>query len=847
MNDKFTNTPEHEEEIVNKLTQLAGQTHASGQFAAELEEKLRSAHRPRAGWLAAFDQVSPALRWVALMILLALVLSLSIKTLIPAPQPAAQNTPVNPNLPTLTPAPDNALENTPAPEGQSFDFRGAKLYLNAWMPESPAQASVYQLLDAQPASADYAKSLATQFGIEADVYLTQGQLQGAQVFMVTDGKQQLVVNSETNYTYTSDMVANARSYNGFKNENAEQTIRQYLTSHGFDFKYVLDTSGLFSDYVLTQLAPDGIPLEYEYFSQPVMRITFHQDGSVLSINASLMKYDPTPLGTFGIISADAALQRLLDDSLPAGKIENVHGGGDPTVIPPQTWYHDYPDNETVTIYGNISSSQAVDITKPTVVFIDAVQAIGNTHGMDALDYYTFIEATGQFIVENGVKKFNVESWDTNVQNVSVFGSVRQEGDQVILKNEDGSNTDYVLVDPPADLPSEVKFPESQVSVNGALVSGKLHWTMIDYYADASHMGGGGGGGGGGYGFYQLNLSGTPLPFPTATPTGPSYSVAELASFLRYTVQEGDTLIGIAATHNVSVNDLIRANNLVGQSISIGQVLTLPGVPGSTHIDGERGTVQVQIYEKPNGTRRTQYSFFSEKDGTYYQVTGSEPDLEPLQQVMNRPIKIWGSISFDENGMPSLNMEKFEVVYPGLQFEVLTGMQEMKVIDGMQVVLFTTGGTTYLQLGNSGGYPDSNYYPEAGDVQIEVLRVPDETYKDYPAIRVFGLAPARNPATGDPMELSRHADVIIVMPDPFGDGDHYVQPDITIDRVELIYYVSNPMSQQGDNPQANAGQRYIQPAWHFQGHYSNGDNLDILIQALQQEYLSPDLSPQQGPG
>ena len=41
-----------------------------------------------------------------LMVLLALVLSLSIKTLIPAPQPAAQNTPANPALPTLTPAPD---------------------------------------------------------------------------------------------------------------------------------------------------------------------------------------------------------------------------------------------------------------------------------------------------------------------------------------------------------------------------------------------------------------------------------------------------------------------------------------------------------------------------------------------------------------------------------------------------------------------------------------------------------------------------------------------------------------------------------------------------------------------
>src|SRR5512138_804482 len=221
MNDKFTNNVEHEEDIARKLSQVAEQTRASGQFATDLEERLRSAHRPRTGWLAAFDQVSPTLRWVALMVLLALVLSLSIKTLIPAPQPAAQNTPVNPALPTLTPAPDNTLENTPAPQGESFDFRGAKLYMNASLPDSPVQASVYQLLDAEPASAEYAKSLANQFGIEGDVYLTQGQVQGSQAFMVTDGKQQLVVNSETNYTYISDLVTNSHNYNGFKNDNAE--------------------------------------------------------------------------------------------------------------------------------------------------------------------------------------------------------------------------------------------------------------------------------------------------------------------------------------------------------------------------------------------------------------------------------------------------------------------------------------------------------------------------------------------------------------------------------------------------------------------------------------------------
>jgi sensor c-di-GMP phosphodiesterase-like protein len=82
MNDKFTDTS-RAEQIAQKINQVAEQTHVNSQFAAELEERLRSAHTPKTSWLASsFKQVSPALRWVALMVLLGLALSLSIKTLI---------------------------------------------------------------------------------------------------------------------------------------------------------------------------------------------------------------------------------------------------------------------------------------------------------------------------------------------------------------------------------------------------------------------------------------------------------------------------------------------------------------------------------------------------------------------------------------------------------------------------------------------------------------------------------------------------------------------------------------------------------------------------------------------
>jgi len=94
MNDKFTNNMNREDEIIGqKLDRVANQTNISSQFASELEERLRIAHQPKMSWFASsFKQVSPTLRWVGLVLLLGLVLNWSIKSLIPAPQPATDNT-----------------------------------------------------------------------------------------------------------------------------------------------------------------------------------------------------------------------------------------------------------------------------------------------------------------------------------------------------------------------------------------------------------------------------------------------------------------------------------------------------------------------------------------------------------------------------------------------------------------------------------------------------------------------------------------------------------------------------------------------------------------------------------
>jgi hypothetical protein len=73
---------------------------------------------------------------------------------------------------------------------------------------------------------------------------------------------------------------------------------------------------------------------------------------------------------------------------------------------------------------------------------------------------------------------------------------------------------------------------------------------------------------------------------------------------------------------------------------------------------------------------------------------------------------------------------------------------------------------------------------------------------------------------------------------------FVGPSLTIEKVELVYYISYPRYLP---PSADLQAQYIQPAWRFYGHFDNGHEFESLIQALKQEYLLPELAPFTRPG
>ena len=129
--------------------------------------------------------------------------------------------------------------------------------------------------------------------------------------------------------------------------------------------------------------------------------------------------------------------------------------------------------------------------------------------------------------------------------------------------------------------------------------------------------------------------------------------------------------------------------------------------------------------------------------------------------------------------------------------------------------------------------------------LQILAIPGETFGGYPALRVFDGTVAVNPKDGQPVEFTGSADKFNIVDESVQPGmENYVPPELTIESVELVYYVPD---QRRNMPDGGPDMKYLQPAWRFYGHYSDGSEAQFLVQALKQEFLLPELVPYPGPG
>ncbi|HET6822837.1 MAG TPA: LysM peptidoglycan-binding domain-containing protein [Anaerolineales bacterium] len=900
MNEQLPNdTNPEDEKIAQKLSQVAEQTHTNPQFAAELEEKLRAMRQTKSGWFAnTLKQFTPALRWVTLMILLAVVLSWSIKTLIPTPQPASNDTPVAPLVTTHTPTTLPNENPTPAIETGAYDWRRTKLHLSVPLPQSPVDAKLYVLQDQPPVTTELANALASQYGIQGKMYQIPGMLPDTTAFLVTDGKQRIYVHSAWNYDYYADY--SAYNYMGSEDitiEQASVAIDTFMKAHGLDIPYQVERASLNPGmFYVMPLTPDGLTVRYDHNMPQRFEFTLDQNHQVTRVISYQIGFDPME-GTYDIRTAEEAFQQVLaqSDMIQNGVLESMRSTGSSET---EFWSRSYPDNQTLTIYGLPLSYPAAEPGGAPFIAIGSFTAAGNSERIEDVDSSTYIEATGQFTVENGIRVFNVTSWKvTDLPETYLSGTLRREGDQVIL-TADNTNSEYVIVDAPSDLPMDIDIAQGDyLAMNGIIVNGAFEWTSIQYFPAGSQ---GGGGGGAGTGFYQLNLSGTPIPFPTPTLQPDSvqdtieYVVKEGDTILaiaeaygvspedivqantwldggvlmpgktltipfrqpnvgtaEYIVQENDTLSSIALNFGITVEELKQANEITDDIVYLGQKLFIPGQQTDNPLVGrqfvqQRGTLIIGVYQQADGTSRSEFGFYSkQEDGSMLFAFLENVTYEALLPYHNRPLDIWGTVEYvDKNGTPVISVEKYEAPYPDLQFQVLKGTQQMTQLEGQQVALFTASdGTTYAQL-QAISLPDITIVgPEGSEVLLETLAVPGETFGGYPTIHVFSAAMAVNPKDGQPNEITIEADRPIFFNEQ-GTPQNITSPSLTIEKVELVYYIPDPRySNQNPTP----GPHYLQPAWRFYGHYSDGSEVEFLVQALKQEFLLPELAPSRAPG
>lgn len=826
--------------LFRSLQALAEDVAPDAQFKFDLAEKLKAAHQPRASFHVSRRDVVQFAGLALALAALAVFLSWAIRSLLPTRVPAGYET-STPSPALATPTRILSGQGTPVPQGQGYPYSGTTLYLNADLPSLPTKANVYLALPDQHATLESARALALRFGIQGQVYETPGEVPGTTDYMVTAGGPRIYVRSDNYFSYYREYGGNFIGGRTLTDEQAAASIAEFMQSHGFDFEYRVEHAPqIYGEYYVVPLL-EGQSLRYDYNLPARLDVTLDENAEVMSVYGALI--EAQKVGTYGIRTAEEAFQKIIGFA-DVGIQQTMRSGG---MLNEQLWQHAYPDNEPVTLYGEVRIFQPAEAGGTPLFTLQEHPLTGNTAGLEAVQEGVFVEASGQFTVQNGIRMFEVASWKySSGQSTSLTGALRTEGGGFILFSD---GKDYPLADIPADVPLGTQPPNEQLIVSGFLVDGRMEWTMIQYFPPGNN---GGGGGGGGSGFYELNLSGTPMPLPTPVPTLPSTGGGGGGgggggSGYMYTVVAGDTCQSIATAFKVSVKDLVAADGqpVDCSTLQVDQTLTIqlpsPSLPKT--VEGLRGMLMVNQYNRPDGSQRMEYALVTASPDYPYVVLEGD-GLDALKGYRNRPVDVWGALEMDASQFALVvKVDRFEIPFPDLNFQILKGTEKITEVEGQSVLLFTTeDGQTFLELNSDCNSPagvESALSAEQSAIQIEALAIPNQTWGGYSAVCTFSKAPALDPS-GQPIELQVTADQVYVMEDPITN----VPPTMTIEKVELVYYITDPRYPATG---ASSSPAYVQPMWRFYGHYSNGDEFEFLVQALKDEFLSPVIQTVQPPG
>jgi hypothetical protein len=758
-----------------------------------------------------FKNVFRGFTWVALSAALVLVLVWSIRTLPEVPTGAPEKT-----TPTLqnTPAPANPEgprpdqeqptmlpEASPAPQIEtSAEFPKAQFIMQATLPDEPNQVTVYTQGLPAPADLDAIHQMAAFFGLQGSIYQRPSESSDHPVYVATDGFQTLTFayGSSEIFDYTQDyssILANNQNAPDFA--QASQAAETFLKEHGLlDLPYNIQIIPGEPGGVRFVRLLDERPVVFGIGHNPSLvdlDVIVGPNGDISQLSYAARRYKPA--GEFPILSAAEAWQSFLSGQARTRfrysvNPENPAGSG---LI---AWLRPYPEGQRVDLYTYPSLLQPADAGGAPLTYVGNWPVKGEKAALFAsqLSPYDFLHTWGTFQAdEAGRRSFYLQGWEVSpLEDLYLDGAIERQGEAAWLVSDQGR---FLLPEPPDGLENG-----TQANVRGVRQDGDvLDWSLIQAgqpadsgYGMMDACGGGGGGGGG------ESIGGGIFRAVTLIPQTAGATSTPLALLGPY--RAGDRVEALSGKLDVLVSQLA---------------------------DGSQQT-ELHIWIKPE-----------EKDGTYWGARLEGPQTGGMQNLYTLPVTVWGKVTgFDEEGLPIIEVERFEETYPGLRVQAWLGTWQAVKLEGAQVLLFTPqDGTSYVLERSIDYGPESAIGRPGERVIIEGLAIPGKSFGGYPVIDELGGSMG-----GDLKDLSGYVITSnqprTMEPPPGRSGEDLFQGKATVEQVELIYAAAS-LQNCGDlemtDPQG-APWLYVQPVWRFTGHLEDGRLFEIQIQALTEEYL-----------
>jgi hypothetical protein len=690
-------------------------------------------------------------------------------------------------------------------------FGKAQLTLSENLPASPKAVTVYEQRSDLPMTPALAKEQADKLGIQGEVYQSSSE-GGGTTYIVTDGLQEVwFMQGTTHFSYVADMNNSMISRpSNLPLEKRVQAAEAFLKKAGLlDFDYRVNEALSQGRKVVFDRLFNGVPLLETDNYNPYISVEVNDDSKVDIVMVGLNPMQP--LGNYPIRSAEDAWRIVLGD--PNDK-RVQYTVTDPAVNMPQilaSWNRTYPDGKRVdiTFYPNVLPSAEPggqpwvtlgpftlrgDLTSLLDAYngqqeLSAEQkqmiASGAVSEKQAEGWSRFLHVWGQATTDDhGARFLQVEGWERSpMPDDFFFGTLIEENTARLLAAEDGQK--WSLADLPADVPLGVRISVRGVRVKGQ--PGVFDWSFIQVEPppEPESTGGGGGGGGGGG---LSNFS--PTPGQAATEMAPPP--------LPY--QSGDRLEGVVA--NLEVVEKI------------------------TYGDGR--TEMVYLVGLPSPTDPT----------AVISVKLRGDALQGLDSLIRLHVKLWGTFQVGDQ-IPTIQVERYEKAYPDEIYKAWLGHEKVVTLAGRQVMLFTDiNGKQYVFERSIENSPVGLEDGFRGEQFVVEGTLSHETYAGYPMIleSSASIAPGRTDLIGYVVQGNR-------VGEDYENGSTPQPPlaqdsvkNVVIDQAELVYFAYD-FSHGGGYDLNTSPMRYVQPVWRFSGKLDDGRLVQVLVQAVTDEYLS----------